>query len=86
MTKVWCAEDRREALERATRGEEGSVSSSCGDVVIAKHYALGRQLGIPGTPMIVLEDGTSLGGYVAPDKLFLALVEHAEDEHAKRDR
>jgi thiol:disulfide interchange protein DsbC len=46
--------------------------------VIAKHYGLGQQLGIPGTPMIVLSDGTSLGGYTAPDKLLVALAEHAE--------
>jgi thiol:disulfide interchange protein DsbC len=80
MTAVWCAEDRREALTRATRGEEVSVKkrSACSDEVIKKHYELGQKLGIPGTPMIVLRDGTSLGGYVAPDKLLVALAEHAQ--------
>lgn len=39
---------------------------------------LGQQLGIPGTPMIVLSDGTSVGGYMPPDKLVAALEEHAE--------
>lgn len=82
MTAVWCAKDRREALTRATRGEAVSeaanaASSSCSDAVIAKHYALGQQLGILGTPMIVLSDGTSLGGYMAPEKLVAALEEHA---------
>jgi len=38
---------------------------------------LGQKLGIPGTPMIVLADGTSIGGYVAPDNLVVALAEHA---------
>ena len=75
MTAVWCAKDRREALTRATRGEEVSVPNKCSDAVIAKHYELGQKLGIPGTPMIVLSDGTSLGGYVAPDKLVVALAE-----------
>jgi thiol:disulfide interchange protein DsbC len=80
MTAVWCAKDRREALTRATKGEEVSVKkgSACSDAVIEKHYELGQRLGIPGTPMIVLGDGTSLGGYVAPDKLVMALAEHAQ--------
>jgi len=80
MAAVWCAKDRREALTRATRGEEASVKagSVCSDAVIEKHYALGQRLSIPGTPMVVLTDGTSLGGYVSPDKLLVALAEHAE--------
>ena len=76
MTAVWCSKERREALTRATKGEEVTAASKCSDAVIAKHYELGQKLGIPGTPMIVLGDGTSLGGYMAPDKLLGALVEH----------
>jgi thiol:disulfide interchange protein DsbC len=75
---VWCATDRQNALTRATRGEEVSAERTCSDAVIAKHYDLGQKLGIPGTPMIVLGDGTSLGGYVTPDKLVVALAGHAE--------
>ena len=78
MTAVWCAEDRREALTRVTQGEMvKEEKKKCSDAVIAKHYELGQKLGIPGTPMIVLADGTSLGGYVAPDNLVVALAEHA---------
>jgi thiol:disulfide interchange protein DsbC len=80
MTAVWCAKDRREALTRATRGEEVSVKEgrACSDAVIEKHYELGQKLGIPGTPMIVLADGTTTGGYMSPDKLLVALAEHAQ--------
>ena len=80
MMAVWCAADRREALTRAVREEEvrEEKNKKCGDGVIRKHYELGQKLGIPGTPMIVLSDGTSLGGYVAPDKLLVALAEHAK--------
>ena len=81
MTAVWCAKDRRDALTRATRGEAVSTErSSCSDAVIAKHYELGQQLGILGTPMIVLSDGTSLGGYMAPEKLVAALEEHVAEQ------
>jgi thiol:disulfide interchange protein DsbC len=85
MTAVWCAKDRREALARATRGDEVSVKQGhvCSDAVIRKYYELGQKLAIPGTPMIVLGDGTSLGGYVAPDKLIVALAEHAENGRAE---
>lgn len=77
MAAVWCAKDRREALTRATRGEAVSAASaSCSDAVIAKQHELGQQLGILGTPMIVLSDGTSLGGYMPPDKLLAALEKH----------
>ncbi len=75
MAGVWCAKERREALTRATRGEEVRVGNSCGDAVIAQHYALGQQLGIPGTPMLVMTDGTSLGGYLPAEKLVAVLEE-----------
>jgi thiol:disulfide interchange protein DsbC len=77
MAAVWCSSDRRDALTRATRGDSVSVPTSCSDAVIAKHYALGKQLGIPGTPMVVLSDGTSLGGYMSPDAMLAALDQHA---------
>jgi thiol:disulfide interchange protein DsbC len=82
MTAVWCSTDRADALTRATQGEVVKVSPGrrCSDAVIAKHYALGQQLGIPGTPMIVMGDGTSLGGYMAPDKLLAALEERAAEQ------
>jgi len=86
MAAVWCAKDRREALTRATRGDVLSAKSSCSDALIAKHYRLGQQLGIPGTPMIVLSDGTSLGGYMSPDKVLVALAEHAESERSASTR
>lgn len=79
MAAVWCSSDRRDALTHATRGEEVTAARSCSDAVIAKHYALGQQLGIPGTPMIVPSDGTSLGGYLPPDKLLAALDARAAE-------
>jgi thiol:disulfide interchange protein DsbC len=78
MAAVWCAQDRRSALTRATRGEEVGAAGKCSDEVIAKHFALGQQLEIPGTPMIVMSDGTSLGGYMAPGKLLDALNQHEQ--------
>jgi thiol:disulfide interchange protein DsbC len=86
MTAVWCATDKREALTRATRGEEVTAEngSACSDPLIRKQYELGQRMGIPGTPMIVLGNGTALSGYVTPDKLVVALAEQAKAERVHR--
>jgi thiol:disulfide interchange protein DsbC len=83
MAAVWCSSDRRDALTRATHGDSITTPASCSDAIIAKHYGLGLQLAIPGTPMIVLSDGTSLGGYMPPDKLLAALDAHAASKGAE---
>lgn len=65
---VWCAADRQDALTRAKRGEP-LPARSCKDSPVAREYALGQQIGIDGTPGVVLEDGELIPGYVAPDQL-----------------
>jgi thiol:disulfide interchange protein DsbC len=41
---------------------------SC-DAPIAEHIALGYEVGVSGTPAIVLQDGRFIGGYMAADEL-----------------
>jgi len=65
---VWCAPDRQDALTRAKKGEP-LPARSCPNAPIAKEYELGQQIGIEGTPGIVLDDGELIPGYVAPDQL-----------------
>jgi thiol:disulfide interchange protein DsbC len=38
---------------------------------------LGREVGLSGTPAIVLEDGTLIGGYLSPDQLAATLAQSA---------
>jgi thiol:disulfide interchange protein DsbC len=38
---------------------------------------MGRDVGLNGTPAIVLEDGTLIGGYLAPDQLIATLEQNA---------
>lgn len=65
MEAVWCAKDRRDALTRAKQGEKLDATAACAAKEdIARHYALGEKLGLSGTPMIVLEDGNVIGGYI----------------------
>ncbi|HKU16666.1 MAG TPA: DsbC family protein [Steroidobacteraceae bacterium] len=69
MEAVWCSSDRRDALTRAKRGEKIERPENCGKTPVAEQYALGEQLGVPGTPMIVLDDGRKLDGYVSAGQL-----------------
>ncbi len=64
---VWCSEDTRDAMTRAKRGEDvGSLS--CPNPV-AQHYQLGRELGVTGTPSLVLESGRLMPGYLPATRL-----------------
>lgn len=65
---VWCARDRNEALT-AAKLDRGFETSKCNASVITDNYALGRDVGLTGTPAIVFEDGELLGGYLPPTDL-----------------
>lgn len=59
---VWCAEDQREAMDAAKGGK--SVSQKSCDNPVEEQYRLGGQVGVTGTPAILLEDGNMVRGYV----------------------
>ncbi len=64
---VWCSDDQQLALDIAKSG--GKVEDKTCDNPIRLHSALARELGVRGTPAIILEDGQLLPGYVQADKL-----------------
>jgi thiol:disulfide interchange protein DsbC len=64
---VWCSKDRQQALTRSKAGET-LPKGSCDNPVRA-HYSTGQQLGIRGTPAILLENGELLPGYLPAAKL-----------------
>lgn len=66
--RVWCAADRKEALTLAKLDREFE-SKDCDASIVHEHYALGRNVGLRGTPALVLEDGTLISGYVPPEEL-----------------
>ncbi|MCB1800831.1 MAG: DsbC family protein [Gammaproteobacteria bacterium] len=72
---VWCADDRRAAMDTAKAG--GSVPAKTCDNPVAEHHALGQAMRIQGTPALLLEDGEMLPGYVPADKLRQALDRRA---------
>ncbi len=65
---VWCSADRGAALTNAKLDREFE-SMACDASIVADHYALGREVGLSGTPAIVLEDGELIGGYMPPAAL-----------------
>lgn len=68
---VWCADDQQRALDTAKSG--GKVEEKTCDNPIKEHLALARELGVRGTPAILLEDGRLLPGYVPIDKLVVEI-------------
>ena len=70
---VWCADDRNNALTLA-KLDKSFDSSDCDSSAISTHYAMGQDIGLRGTPAIVLEDGTLVSGYLPPERLSEALV------------
>lgn len=77
MVSVWCAADRGAALTAAKEGRKVQ-SGSCTNPV-ARHYDIGRRVGLTGTPMIVTAAGVQMPGYMPPADLRAALDELAAD-------
>jgi thiol:disulfide interchange protein DsbC len=75
---VWCSPDRRDALTRAKRGDE--VEAKPCPNPVAKHYELGKDIGLRGTPAIVTANGTYIGGYVPAARLAERLRAEAAGE------
>ena len=71
IVSAWCAEDPNDAITRLKRGEV-VPTKSCNNPVAAQ-YALGQDLGVRGTPAILLEDGRILPGYMPAEDLAQAL-------------
>ncbi len=65
---VWCSHDRNKALTLAKLDREFETAK-CDASMVSRHYVLGQDIGLTGTPAIVLEDGTLIAGYVTPAML-----------------
>lgn len=72
IAKAWCAEDQQDALTKVKSGRSVDVEV-CEDNPVAEQYAFGTQLGVTGTPAIILMDGTLIPGYQPAKKFAEAL-------------
>ncbi len=81
--QVWCAKDRNSALT-AAKLDRKFETSACDASIIQEHYLLGREVGLSGTPAIVLEDGTLIGGYLPAAALAQQLQQSSIQKTASR--
>lgn len=58
---VWCADDQNKALDSAKA--DGVVEEKTCDNPIKEHLKVARELGVEGTPVIILENGQMIPGY-----------------------
>lgn len=77
--EVWCSKDRSDALTQA-KLDRAFETSSCDASAISDHYIMGQEVGLSGTPAIVLDDGELIGGYLPPDALRMRLEQKAAVE------
>lgn len=75
LTSVWCAENPKQAMDQVMRdGSSTITSSNCEQSqTVAAGYQLGRDIGIRGTPALILTDGKKIDGYLTPERLIQAL-------------
>lgn len=77
IVSAWCAEDPNAALTKL-KARESIPDATCPNPV-AEQFDLGREIGVNGTPAIVLEDGRMLPGYMPADDLARAIGINTSD-------
>lgn len=65
---AWCADDRQQALTKAKAGQD-LPTIKCPSHPVDQHMKIANDLGITGTPTLVLADGSILPGYVPAARL-----------------
>jgi thiol:disulfide interchange protein DsbC len=75
LRSIWCHENPEEALTKAKTGS--NVEQRICDKPIEGEFNFGRQVGVNGTPAIILEGGMMVPGYKEPEAL-LTLLEQVK--------
>ena len=71
IVSAWCADDPNTALTRLKARQE-IPTVTCPNPV-ARQFELGQEIGVAGTPAILLEDGRLLPGYLPAGELAVTL-------------
>ena len=80
---VWCSADRKDAFTR-TKGGEEIKAKSCAGSPVAREYQLGLDIGVTGTPGVILESGELIPGYLPPSQMLAHIRKSiAADEQSK---
>jgi thiol:disulfide interchange protein DsbC len=67
LVSVWCSSQPEHAMDRAQAGQ--SIQPRQCDAPVGAHYELGRQLGLGGTPTVIMPSGEMILGIVQPADL-----------------
>ncbi len=81
---IWCSKNPQEAMNKAKltdtfKADEKLCAKSA---IVDRSLDIVRQLGLNGTPALLLEDGTILPGYMPADKLSSLLDENKKKNDA----
>lgn len=68
IASAWCADDRQAALT-ALKNREEIAMNVCDGNPVASEFELGQQMGVTGTPAIVLDSGVLIPGYMPAQSL-----------------
>jgi thiol:disulfide interchange protein DsbC len=68
MVSIWCSDDPKAAMTQAKNGIAIPEKTGC-DNPVDEEYELGNELGVNGTPAILLSDGKLIPGYVPAQEL-----------------
>lgn len=68
MISAWCSKDRKQSLTDLKNGKS-IPNDQCDGQPVARQFDLGREVGVRGTPAIILGDGSMIPGYQAAAEL-----------------
>ena len=71
MEAIYTAKDNAHALNEAEKGNLPQQLKTPN--IVKKHYELGVQFGVRGTPSMITSSGEMIGGYMPPKELLAAL-------------
>ena len=67
LVSAWCSSNPQIAMTQLKLGE--AIAPKICENPVEAQYLLGQRLGLRGTPMLVLSNGKTVGGYVNADEL-----------------
>jgi len=68
IASAWCADNPQQAMTQL-KNRQPIPENVCPGNPVADQYMLGNQVGVRGTPALVLEDGRMVPGYVSAEEL-----------------
>ena len=72
MVGAWCSKNPQQVLTSLKQGNDLNLDF-CDTQPVSKHYAIGKKIGITGTPAIISTTGQLYPGYVPADELIKLL-------------